>query len=466
MRKFFQNFSLLGIVMLGLCVLLGVGDVSGAVLCADGVAVDPVNQNTNGDPSGAVITHGERQALETTDVRKLRPEMIQDPVDQNLVQIRPTLTPLDTLMRYAKPMSTSNFEFSWYSIDTRPVDDTIATATLTDNAKPEGVYGVITLSGNQDLIDETDTLYIPSVKGKDNKPLMLYVTKKTSTGLEVTISDKQMSFDSSSSKYSIPAAVTTGVVVYRLGRASAETDVLTPATSYLPTKSTGYCQIFKCQIAQSTYEKMMTKEIKWDFNEIEEQALYEFRLAMEASMLFGEGGKIYDRNKKKYVYTTDGIVNNVTKTHQLDVTDKTKGNEELIKLCRTVFQGNAGAKSRVMFAGSKFVEYLSTIQSVQKQVDAGNTEVVWGMEWKTIKTNFGTLLLMQHDLFDQYGWSEKALIIDPNYIKKWQLKSMERFKVDAKGSAILDGEITVFTEVCGAAVYYPSTHCIVTLKTA
>ena len=464
MKKFFQNFSFLGFIMLGLCVMLGIGDMSGAVMCADGVAVDPINQVANGDPSGAVIQHGTQQGLETTDVRKLRPDMIKDPIDQKLVQIRPTLTPLDTLMRYAKPMSTNNFEFGWYSIDTRPVDDTIATATLNSNAKPEAVYGVITLSGNQDLIDETDTLYIPSVKGADGKPLMLYVTKKSSTGLEFAINEKQMT--NSSNTYSIPAGVTTGAVVYRLGRAAAETDVLTPATSYLPTKSTGYCQIFKCQIAQSTYEKMMDKEIKWDFNEIEEQALYEFRLTLEASMLFGEGGKIYDRNKKKYIYTTDGIVNNITKTHQLDVTDKTKGNEELIKLCRTVFQGNAGSKSRVMFAGSKFVEYLSTIQSVQKQVDAGNTEVVWGMEWKTIKTNFGTLLLMQHDLFDQYGWSEKALIIDPDYIKKWQLQSMERFNVDAKGSAILNGDITVFTEVCGAAVYYPSTHCIVTLKTA
>lgn len=464
MKKFFQNFSFLGFIMLGLCVLLGVGDMSGALMCADGVAVDPINQVANGDPSGAAIQHGDKQGLETTDVRKLRPDMIKDPIDQNLVQIRPTLTPLDTIMRYAKPMSTKNFEFGWYSIDTRPVDDTIATATLNSNSKPEAVYGVITLSGNQDLIDETDTLYIPSVKGADGKPLMLYVTKKSSTGLEFAINEKQMT--NTAGTYSIPAGVATGAVVYRLGRAAAETDVLTPATSYLPTKSTGYCQIFKCQIAQSTYEKMMDKEIKWDFNEIEEQALYEFRLTLEASMLFGEGGKIYDRNKKKYIYTTDGIVNNVTKTHQLDVTDKTKGNEELIKLCRTVFQGNAGAKSRVMFAGSKFVEYLSTIQSVQKQVDAGNTEVVWGMEWKTIKTNFGTLLLMQHDLFDQYGWSEKALIIDPDYIKKWQLQSMERFNVDAKGSAILNGDITVFTEVCGAAVYYPSTHCIVTLKTA
>ena len=37
MKKFFKNFSLLGIFMLGLCIVLGVGEVSGAVMSADGV---------------------------------------------------------------------------------------------------------------------------------------------------------------------------------------------------------------------------------------------------------------------------------------------------------------------------------------------------------------------------------------------------------------------------------------------
>ena len=38
MKKFFKNFSLVGFLMLTLCVLLGVGDVSGAVFTADGAA--------------------------------------------------------------------------------------------------------------------------------------------------------------------------------------------------------------------------------------------------------------------------------------------------------------------------------------------------------------------------------------------------------------------------------------------
>lgn len=467
MKKFFKNFSFLGLIMLGLCVLLGIGDVSGAVMMANGTAVDINGGGDNHNPTGVAIDHGKDGALETTDIRKLRPEMIKDPVDQKLVQIRPTLTPFDTLMRYAKSMPTNNFEFGWYSIDTRPVEDTIVTVVTESNSDWHEVKATLTVGANK-LFSDTDTIYVPDVNGADGSPLMLYVVKKQDDGKLIVVAPQEQ-LTNSSDTYSI-AGLTNDVKIYRLGRAAAELDVQSPSISYLPTKSTGYCQIFKCQISQSAYEKMMDKEIKWDYSEIEEQALYEFRLAMEASFLFGKRSKIYDPIKQTDIYTTDGIVRQIKTKYTLDATpdasDKDKGNRELVKLCKNIFQGNSGDKTRVLFAGSDFVAALSNIQSVQKQVDAGNTEVAWGMEWKSIKTNFGTLLLMQHDLFDMYGFSDKAVVIDPQFIRKWQISNMERFVIDAKKAGIMNGDITVFTEAAGTAVYYPSAHCIVELAGA
>ena len=43
MKKFLKNFNLLGLFMLGLCVILGVGDVAGAVYTADGAVATSVD---------------------------------------------------------------------------------------------------------------------------------------------------------------------------------------------------------------------------------------------------------------------------------------------------------------------------------------------------------------------------------------------------------------------------------------
>lgn len=468
MKKFLKNFSLLGCLMLVACVLLGIGDVSGAVF-ANGVATGVAGgTDAAADGLGAVVTHaGKGGALETSDVRNLRPEMIQDPVDQNLVKIRPSLSPLDTILRYGQSMQTDSFEFKWYSIGTRDVDDTLsANATVTSNADPHLVNAVITLTGTVNNFAVSDTIIFPTINGKDNQPLLAYVVKKdpSRNQLEITVAEDQMTVTEVSGveTYGI-AAIASGTALYRLGRAAAELDVTTDAISYIPKPTIGYCQRFMFEVAQSTYEKMLKKEIKFDISEIEEQALYEYRKCLEGSFLFGRKGKFWDSVKNTEVYSTGGITRQITNSYTLDDTNS-DGTAALIALQKQIFTGNSGAKQRYMFAGSDFVEKMSTIATVQKQIEAGNTEVVWGITWKKIESNFGTLLLVHHELLDEYGWTSRAIVIDPQYLKKWQLSNFERKEYNGKDLAIMNGNFTVCSEVCGVAVYNPDAHAIVKLQ--
>lgn len=464
MKKFLKNFSLLGILMLVACVLLGVGDVSGAVF-ANGAA-SAVDDSV--ELKGDVINHGNDGALETTDIRKLRPEMIDDPVDQNLVKIRPSVNQLDTILRYAGSMKTNNFEYEWYSIGSREVFDKVATAAAATTAQTdiETVKGSVTIAGNINKFDVTDTIIFPTILGADNSPLVGYVYEKDADNkvLKFTVAEDQMIKTSASGTdaYNIPA-IAQGTEVYSLGRAAAELDVKTPAISFIPKPSRGYCQIFMCQVAQSTYEKMMDKKIKFDINEIEEQALYEYRKRMEGSFLFGHKGKVYDPVKKDYIYMTDGITRQITKKFQLDAT-ATDSDAALVELEKKIFTGNSGAKERILFAGSEFIEKVSCIRTVKKQLEAGNTEVIWGIKWNRIESNFGTLLLSHHEILDEYGWSDKGIVIDPQYLKKWQISNFERKEYDGKELAIMNGKFTVFTEVCGVAVYNPDAHAIIELQ--
>lgn len=458
MKKFLKNFSFMGMMMLVLSVILGVGGFTG-VAFANGVATG-ISSGAEGDTSdahGLSVEHGKDGALETMDLRSMRPEMIDDPVDQSLVKIRPSVSPLDTILRYAGSNKTNNFEYEWYSLGTRDLDDTVKTVT-TEAAALEEVDAVIEINGSIAKYDETDTVLFPKVNGADGTPLVGYVILKDNKAKTITISatEDQLTKDGTG-KYSFPAELKAGVAIYSLSRAAGETDVKTPAISYIPKPTRGYCQIFMAQIAQSTYEEIMDKKFKFGANEIEEQALYEYRIRMEGSFLFGKQGKVYDKTKQRYVYMTGGITNQISKQHTINVE---KGNEGLTEMMKYVFTGNSGAKERVLLAGSGFVEKMSNIPTVQKQLEAGNTEVVWGIKWNKIESNFGTLMLAHHELLNQYGWENKAIVIDPQYLKKWQVSNFERTEYNGKELAIMNGKFTVFSEVCGVAVYNPDAHCI------
>lgn len=470
MKKFLKDFNLMGFLMLVLCVVLGVGDMSGAIM-ADGAAA-AVEQAAAGDTKETVTTipHGDGGALETLDIRALRADMINDPVDQNLVKIRPGLNRMDTILRYFKPVSTNNFEFDFYSIATATLDDTIESATLTSGSKVEDVFGTAKLKGGVSTVGEGDCFYIPSVAGagSDKSPLMVYVYEKDldNNAIKFTISEDQMSVTTgTSTTYAIPA-IANNTKIFKLSRAADELAVKTDAASILPKPTHGYCQFHIAQIAQSTFEKLMDKKYKWDFSEVEEQVLYEYRRKLEGAILFNKGAKMWNRKLNKYVYTMGGITRQISKEYELDLSDLTKGNEALVSLEKYVFTGNSGSETRILLGGSEFIEAVSKIKAVQKQQEAGNTDVVFGMTWNKIVSNFGTLLLAHAEIFDEYGWSDKGLVLDPVFLRKWQLQPFKAQPYDGEKLMIMKGEMKVFSEVFGVAVYNPDVHCKITLKTA
>lgn len=458
MKKFLKDFNLLGFLMLGLCVVVGIGDISGAVLGANGVATEVTTQS--GDGGGHVVEHGRRGALETSDVRTLVPDMPQDPVDQNLVKIRPYDTPFDTILRYMNTEKTNNFEFGWYSIGTRPVEDKILSATTTAGATPELFRGEATVS-DISLYAETSTINVPTILGDDGEPLMLYVYEKDNANKKIkfTVMDKQL--QESSSSYDLANAISANTTVYILSRAAGELDVTSPAVSFLPKKSTGYCQIFKTQIAESAYKKIMDQELKFDLTEVEEQALFEHRRYMEGTLLFGKGGKIWDPVKETHIYTTEGIIRYILK-HQSGAKQlsSTGGNAGLVDMSKAVFTGNSGAKTRFVLGGSDAIAKISKMQGIDRQQEAVKTEVVFGITWSKIVTNFGTLNLCHHELFDEYGYGSYLLVIEPQFLKKWILTNFERQVVDAKSLTIMNGTMVIFTEACGVAVYNPDVHSL------
>ena len=61
-----------------------------------------------------------------------------------------------------------------------------------------------------------------------------------------------------------------------------------------------------------------------------------------------------------------------------------------------------------MFYGKDFGRQMAGASTVQKQLEAGSTEVVFGITFHRISTPDGELLMKPHDLLNEYGYSKTA----------------------------------------------------------
>ena len=111
-----------------------------------------------------------------------------------------------------------------------------------------------------------------------------------------------------------------------MGRAATELDVQTAQFEALPVKEQNNCQIFKIQVEQSTFQKIAAKNVPWDFSDSEEAAIYDMRLGMEKTFMFGVKNTLYDSRKKENVMLTGGIWWQAGKEYEFDPT------KELTKL--------------------------------------------------------------------------------------------------------------------------------------
>ena len=94
---------------------------------------------------------------------------------------------------------------------------------------------------------------------------------------------------------------------------------------------------------------------------------------------------------------------------------------------------------------------------MQKQIDAKSTFVKWGLTFKEIETNFGSLLIFHHKLLNQMGWSKRGIVLDINNVEKHVFKPMQANKLDLKGSGQSNVNATMIDEASCLVLRYPDT---------
>lgn len=428
-----------------------------------------MSENVNIAPGAAGGRHVSGAPATTENIRTASPDLLRNAIDRRIVKVRPMSTPVDQLTRCAASRHATAMTVEYYSVDTKQTQATLLEAS-TNNGKDrgDGFVSAILKTSADTIFDVSETVLVPSVAGTASEggvtvPLMLYVVSRPSDGgVEVVALNGPSRTTIDQVLHEVPL-LQQGTALVRMGRAATELDVQTPQFSAMPRKASNNCQIFKMQVEESTMAKLAGKEAGWSFSDQEEAAIIDMRLGMEKSFIFGSRGKYFDPVKNENVYFTGGIWGQAPRSAELDLDTLTEG--DLIDLCSKAFTGNNGSKRKILIAGTRLMEALSKLQ-YSKVLSAGETRVKWGIEFKEIVSNFGTLYVLHSEVFDACGHAADGFILDPNYLTKYVHVPFQAEKLDLRASGQRNTDAVVLTEASCLVLRYPQAHIRVIGKAA
>lgn len=389
-------------------------------------------------------------------------ELLRNSIDQRIVKVRPMSTPVDQLTRCATGRRADSMTVEYYSVDTKLTEAKLTAAVESGGGvdRGDGVMSYVIHTDADSIFDQSETVLVPGVTGYDDAgaaagPLMLYVLNKPSEGgVEVVPVNGSVTKSMGTVKRTMPA-LSKDLLLIRMGRAASELDVQSPQFSAMPRKASNNCQIFKMQVEQSTLAGMAGKEVGWNFSDQEEAAIIDMRLGMEKNFLFGHRARIYDPMKNENVYFTGGIWNQTDRSVELSLGSISE--TDLIDLCSEAFTGNNGSKRKILIAGTGLMEALSKLQYT-KVIAAGDTRVKWGIEFKELVSNFGTLYVVHSEVFDQCGHADDGFVLDPNYLTKYVHVPFQVEKLDLRRSGQRNSDAVVLTEASCVVLRYPNAH--------
>lgn len=405
----------------------------------------------------------------TTDVaRKGSPGLLLNEIDRQIVKIRPMATPIDQLSRCAGSKHASAMTVDYYNVDTKP---TVAKMKTTYN-EPEDASAlsgdasrVKLMTTNDEIFDTSDTILVQGVNGYDShgatassKELVLYVVSRNENGgiYAMPVNGKTIG-----EHQNCMPSIAQGTTLIRMGRAASELDVMSPQFEALPQKAQNNCQIFKMQVEQSTLQKLANKEVDWDMSDQEEAAIYDMRLGMEKSFLFGVKNKLWDPVKKENIMFTGGIWFQAGKTFNYD--DTSLNQDTIIDMMREAFTGNAGSKRKILIGGSRLIGRLNKLDYT-KVVTAGESVMKWGIDFSELRSKFGTLYVLLSEVFDEVGMADNGMIIDPEYLQKYCHIPFSSESLDLKASGQRNVDALVLTEASCLVLRYPKAHMRIVMQ--
>jgi len=445
-----ENSGLLMMLVMLLCSIFGIVDAGAmtadVVRPAGGGAVRKNSSNTAGN------------------ARDDSPDLLLDTIDNKVCKIRPHSVVLDTISRQVKDVKNSNSQIiSHYAIDVLESSATVTTSYAGGDTQTS------LDTSNNDIFSCDETLLVLGVQGyKEDqvtpdpiRNLMLYVVGKDASGNKIMV--VPLNGMKNGLKNDTIPAIPANTVLKRMGRAGSETQIQTDAYSGVPTDFTQYLQKFMAQVEESTLMKIADKEVDWDFSDQEEEALFDMRRGQNATYWCGVKSKRKIKNSRtdraEDIFFTEGVWTQAGKDFSFGGIPVDAKN--MVTLMKHAFTGNASGKKKLLIAGSDVIEAFEQVE-YNRVVYVGSTHQAYGLEFNSIKSKFGTLLVVHDETLDDMGMAKKAFILDPDYLRKWSMGwRVQDF--DFKGSGQKDVEGRSLIEIAGLVLKNPNAHSRVSL---
>lgn len=391
------------------------------------------------------------------------PEMNKATVSKKLAKVMPSNYPLDTMLREITSGSTNSDKYEFYSIVARGVKAKLSAAVSTAESGGSPVTlslseGVHSLSLDGDLLVPTYNVAVSGSTatatkvnaGVATRPLQLHI---------VGINYANKSVDVVGVNAPCPT-LAKDTELYRMASAKDQDAAISNDPMATPTKDFNYCQRNLCTISENAYQALQDKEVDYGMAEFKEQAIYDFRYQNEITSIFGSayyGGEMVDPNTQKRKLHMRGLLDFGIKTISREGAEIP---EFLNTAMQEIFSNNNGSEKRILLYGPEFATALANSGAWQKQLEAGKTEVKWGITWKVIESNFGTLLCMLHNGLGMVGYGKSAVLIDPANIRRIEQVPLSMQDLDLKKAGIRNSKDVLMEEAWTLEVTNPATHAV------
>lgn len=385
-------------------------------------------------------------------------EILTNWISKKITEMKPAATPLDTILRnIGLVVPVTAWKTEWYSSDVRGISDTVSVAfdtSASGTVDSSGQVNTITVT-NIHIWNIDDNLLVHGILGGDGKELVLHVVTKNTSAKTLGV----IAINGLGANEDLVPDIPQGTVITRIGNAKSELDAQTAPYTTFPQKSYNYCQTHMAQVEESTFLALHSKEVNWGMQDYRAQALYDMRRSFELTTLFGARGYKYDPEGGDYKYFSGGITKYAGGSIEYPNGSLAQG--DFNTWAKTIFTGNSGSDQRILFAGAELMVQMANITTIQKQLEAKATEVLFGVTFNKITTNFGEILIKHHDLFNDVGWAYNGLVLDVNNIERHVFKNMAVNKIMLKESGQKNANAFMIDETFCVASRYPDTHFII-----
>lgn len=450
-----------------------------------GASAEATNQGMVGTHQTSVNADGKSIARVDGSGNIGKHEINKATTSSKLAKIGWSNAPLDTFLRNIGKGKTNSDTYQFFSVTARGVACT-STAGASFNAKS---FTIPMATGGQSL-SKSGVLIAPAytvdstgkakkvTSGVALKPVMLHIADVNYSQDPIQVTVAPLNFNSVDT--TTGAEVNFKTTYYRAGVACDQDVAITDDPQAMPTKDFNYCQRMLCTISENVYQAMQDKEVEYGLNDFRDQAILDFRLQSEMAAIFG-GGAAKGGDVSKGESFVDPKTNK-RKLHMrgvldFDIQHIERGKAEdgsaiqseeidayLNRVMEQMFSVNNGSSERLLIYGAGFATALANSKWWQKQLEANKTEMKWGVTWKMVESNFGSLRGIMDPALSLTGpYSNCALIIDPAHIRLVEQVPMQQRKLDLVSAGIRNSNDIVLEESITLELTNPKAHGLLVL---